>query len=279
MSKIIAVVLRKGGVGKTTTAQHLAHALAMMERRVLLVDVDAQGSLSQRYEQSLIRGTLTDVLGGANDPTKTLQDVISLTYIKNLFLVAANEELDETNRRLDGVQNKEFVLDLLFRGTPLPFDYVIIDTPPGKSNLQTAALVAADEVIVPVQLAPMGFEGFEGIDRMILEARTSQQIRGQIRLRYRAIVPTFFSSGEITSDGFYEALLSARHPDMENEPLPLSMPVVETTAFERASTPIQIADTRRARTIFEMRHEGEGSPTARGQEAYIQLAQMVNAHG
>jgi len=282
VTRIIAVALQKGGVGKTTTAQHLAHALAMRGHKVLLVDLDAQASTTQRYDASAIKGTMADVLGVDGPPTKTLREIVIPTYQENLYLAPASEELARSDVRLGADQGGAFVLDVMFREQKLPFDYLILDTAPGRSNLLTAALVAADEIIVPVQLSPMGFEGFAAIDETIMDARRLQSIRGQVRLRYRAIVPTFYSRGEIVSDGFLEALKESEHPDYEGQPLPLApMPIPETTAFERASAPIVFETERgpvqRARTIFEMPSDGPDSPTERGKEAYMKLAEFVDA--
>lgn len=274
MTRIIAVALQKGGVGKTTTAQHLAHGLAFFGRRILLVDLDSQGSASNRYDQALIRGTLTDVMGGRGEPTKKLKEIISQTYVENLLLVAGDGELEFTENRLASVQDWQFKLSLLF--AKLPFDYIILDTPPGKSRLQKAALVAADEIIIPVQLSPMGFEGFVGVNRAIDVARASQQIAGGVRLRIRAVVPTFYRQGERVSDSFLAALKSTEHPDYSGDPLPLApLPVIETTAFEQVSAAVSVGNGYRARTIFEVSGPA-GSPTARGQEAYMRLAEFVD---
>ncbi len=280
MTRIIAIALQKGGVGKTTTSQHLAHALALMGRKVLLVDLDSQASTTNRYDQEFIRGTLSQVLGGRGDPTKKLKDIVSPTYVENLFLVAANEELATTDNRMRLEPNPDFRLDILFRQQSLPFDYVIFDTAPGKSQLQKAALVAADEIVVPVQLSPMGFEGFKAIDATIAEARESQRIQGQVRLRYRAVLPTFYSALENISQAFYSILQEAEHPDYAGEPLPLApMPVPETTAFEQVSASVLFDDgIRRARSIFELASGGDNTPIERGQMAYMKLAEYVDSY-
>lgn len=281
VTKIIAVALQKGGVGKTTTSQHLAHALAMRGRQVLLMDLDAQASTSKRYDVNKLRGTMADVLGVEGPPTKTLREVVVPTYQQGLFLAPSSPELAQTDARLATNPKAPFVLDVLLRDERLPFDYIILDTAPGRSHLLIAALVAADEVIIPVQLSAMGFEGYEEIDKTIEQARELQGLRGDVRLRYRAVVPTFYSRGEIVSDSYLSALTESEHPDYYGQPLPLApIPVPETTAFERASTPIAFetddGTIYRARTIFEMPLDGTDSPTARGQEAYYKLAEVVD---
>lgn len=281
MTRIIAVALQKGGVGKTTTAQHLGHALAMRGRRVLLVDLDRQASLTKRYDQAPIHGTMADVLGVEGPATKNLKEIVVPTYQENLWLAPGSGALAKSDARMGAERGAEFKLDVLLRGEPLPFDYVIIDTAPGISLLLLAALVAADEIIVPVQLSPMGFEGFADIDETIAEARQLQQLRGEVRLRYRAVVPTFYSRGQIVSDAFLDTLRELEHPDYAGHPLPLApLPVPETTVFEQVTAP-DVFDTpdgavERSMTIFEVAAEGTDSPAARGQEAYYKLAEYVD---
>lgn len=277
MTRIIAVALQKGGVGKTTTAQHLAHALAMRGKDVLLVDLDSQASTTRRYDQTTMKGTLSDVFGAAGPPTKILREIIVPTQQEHLFLVPASEELALTDDRLSLEGGAEFKLDVLFREETLPFDYIILDTAPGKSKLQMAALVASDEIVIPVQLSPMGFEGFKDIDASIAKAREFQSLRGEVRLRYRAVVPTFYAQGQIVSDQFLDALRNAEHPDYAGRAIPLSpLPVPETTAFEQASAPLPFGSIVRAQTIFDLPTGGEDSPTWRGQQAYYQLAEYVD---
>ena len=282
MAKVIAVALEKGGVGKTTTAQHLGHALAMRGRGVLLVDLDQQASLTSRYDLKATNGTMADVLGVEGPPTKALKDIVVPTYQDHLYLAPADGRLALTNERLATADDGAFTLKVLLIDSHLPFDYIIMDLPPGASKIMTAALVAADEVIVPVQLTPMGFEGFAAIDESIENARRLQNISGGVRLRYRAIVPTFHAENEVASRAFMASLENSEHPDYADRRLPLSAPIPNTTAFVRASARYKFETesgaARRAKTIFEMPVHQPGDPTERGQAAYMQLAEMVDEY-
>ncbi len=279
MTRIIAVALQKGGVGKTTTVQHVGHALATLGRTVLLLDLDSQASLTNRYDLTGLRGTLSDVLGAEGPPTMTLREIIIPTYQENLFLAPASENLVYTNKRLSTQSMSELALNKLLRSERLPFEYIIVDTAPGRSELQFAALVAADELIVPVQVSPMGFEGFYAIDKVIAEARDAQEQTGGVRLRYRSVLPTFYAQGEKVSDSFLLTLGRAEHPDYAGEPLPLApLPVPETTAFEQVSASMRHGDSIRAQTIFEIPAGGDDTPTARGQRAYMELARYVDEY-
>lgn len=283
MTKIIAIALQKGGVGKTTTAYHLAVGLAMRDRKVLAIDLDPQGSLGGLFNTAAAHYTIADVLGvGTPDdpPQATLRQAVIETHLENLWLApgglgSADTRLKRTDSRLSAMMKGVYLLDMALHSDPLPFDYVVIDTPPGKSALLMAALVAADEVIVPVQLSPMGFQGFGGIDDTIQEARDLQEVRGEIRLRYRAVVPTFYSQGEVVSDGFLQALRNAEHPDYEDAPLPLTLPVTQTTQFEKASAAREVGGVRRALSIWEMPAD---NVVMRGRAAYEDLVEKVVAY-
>jgi chromosome partitioning protein len=282
VTKIIAVALQKGGVGKTTTAQHLGHALAMRGRKVLMIDLDPQGSLSNRYDQAAIKTTMADVLGvgGENEVLEPLQAAVIPTHQRGLYLAPCNYRLTRSDTHLGEKTGGHHQLDRLLNDQPLPFDFVVLDTPPGKSNMLLAAMAAADELIVPVQLSPMGFEGFALIDETVTEARELQDIRGKVRLAYRFIVPTFYSMGQQVSDSYLETLQELEHPDYAGELLPLSPPVPETTHFEKASAPRPIPTNgsmiERALTIWEMSQE---DIVVRAGNAYMELAQGVEAYG
>ena len=276
------MALQKGGVGKTTTTQHLAHALGMMGRSVLMIDLDPQGSLTNRYDRESIKGTMSDVLGrGVGAPAhKGLKEIVIQTHEPNVYLAPSGLDLADSDKHLDRIEDGAYLLDMMLRDAPLPFDYIVIDTPPGRSALLVAALVSADELVVPVELSPMGFEGFTQIEETVQHARRLQRVRGTMRLEYRAVVPTFFERGQQISDAFLGALRDSEHPDYADVPLPVSEPVPETTAFEQASAPRTVATSdgdviRRALTIWEMGHE---KIIVRAGDAYEKLAELVDAY-
>ena len=272
-TRIIAVALQKGGVGKTTTAQHLAHILAMRGRKVLLMDLDPQGSLTSRYHHNWTN-TLADVVDG--DEQLGLMDVIVPTHEENLWLAPGGAGLKDADTYLDREKTGSYFFDRMLNDAEVPFDYVVMDTPPGKSALLIAALVAADEIIVPVQLSPMGFEGFSAIDETIAQARDLQSLRGEVRLSYRAVVPTFYTSGQIVSDEFLKELEKSDHPDYTETQLPVSTPIVFTTRFEQASARRQVGEHYRALAIWEVSKEEIVERAAR---AYADLALSVDSGG
>jgi chromosome partitioning protein len=282
VTKVIAVALQKGGVGKTTTVQHLAHAMAMRGHNVLMIDLDPQGSLSNRYDQTAFKITMADVLGvgGENEALEPLKKAVFRTHQSGLYLAPCDYRLMRSDTQLGEKTGGHHQIDRLLNDEQLPFDFVVLDTPPGKSNMLLAALAAADDLVVPVQLSPMGFEGFALIDETVTEARELQDIRGNVRLAYRFIVPTFYSMGQQVSDSYLETLQELEHPDYAGELLPLAPPVPETTYFEKASAPRPVPDNgnmvERALTIWEMPSE---DIVVRAGSAYMSLAEGIAAYG
>ena len=224
---------------------------------------------------------MADVLGvgGEDEQLQPLQKAIVETHVSGLYLASCNARLGRSDTWLTQKQGGALQIDRLLNDQPLPFDYVVLDTPPGKSTLLVAALTAADDLVVPVQLSPMGYEGLSGIDETVTEARDLQDARRNLRLVYRYVVPTFYQRGQQVSDVFLEELHALEHPDYADQPLPLSVPVPETTHFEKASAarsvPSNGGAVRRALTIWEMPQE---DIVVRAGNAYLDLANRIDAY-
>jgi chromosome partitioning protein len=157
MSIVLAIANQKGGVGKTTTAVNLAASLAVAEQRVLLIDMDSQGNASSGvgHPASRVERGVYDVLRGE----AALAEVTLDTDLPNLSLVPASPDLAAAEIELGGEQDRATRLRDALAEVRGRYDYVIVDCPPSLGLLTLNALVATDEVIVPMQCEYYALEG------------------------------------------------------------------------------------------------------------------------
>lgn len=162
--RIIAFANQKGGVGKTTTTVNLATALCAMGQRVLLVDMDAQGNATTGLgvDKTKIRKSSYDVLGGMSKP----YEVAIETKVPRLSIVPSTMDLSGAEVELATAKNREGRLRDALR-VSMPYDYVLIDSPPSLNFLTLNSLVAADAVIVPMQCEFYAMEGLTQLYKTI----------------------------------------------------------------------------------------------------------------
>ena len=165
---IIGVVNQKGGVGKTTTAVNLGAAIAKLEKKVLLIDFDAQSNLTTHLglgvkeelegnsapAESTDFPTIYDVLKGQ----KSIHDVI-MNRSSNLDVVPASLLLSAADLELGGVVGRELILRRAIQPIKDKYDVVIVDCPPALGLLSLNALAAVEKVIVPVQSEYLALHG------------------------------------------------------------------------------------------------------------------------
>lgn len=157
MGRIIAVVNQKGGVGKTTTAVNLSAYLAHLGKQVLLVDIDSQANATSGLgldHRNLEFGIYEAIIG-----VKPIQQIIKRTIQSGLKIAPATISLAGAGVELVSLDNREFRLSNILEDLKKDFDFIIIDGPPSLGLLTINSLVAADEVLIPIQSEYFALEG------------------------------------------------------------------------------------------------------------------------
>ena len=171
MARIIAVVNQKGGVGKTTTSVNLAASLAEQGKRVLLVDLDPQGNATtgSGVDKKTIERTVYQVLLGLGEVASIRTTSESGKY----DLLPANRELAGAEVELVELPNREGRLKAALAVVEGDYDFVLLDCPPSLSLLTINGLVAAREVLIPMQCEYYALEGLSDLVGTIKRVRSN----------------------------------------------------------------------------------------------------------
>ena len=249
MTRIFAIANQKGGVGKTTTAVNLAAGLALGDKRVLLIDLDPQGNSTTAcgLDKHAFHPTANELLLGEQD----INACIHASQCGDYDVIPANGELTTAEVRLVSKIGREMVLRLALQNILARYDIVLIDCPPALNILTVNALVAAQDVIVPMQCEYFALEGLSAL------MGTIEQVRSAVNpdLRIFGVLRTMF--------------------DGRNN---LSQEVSQQLEAHFGSTLFQTVIPRNVR-LAEAPSHGLSviayDPSSSGAQAYVQLAQEM----
>ncbi|MDO5398722.1 MAG: ParA family protein [bacterium] len=231
MCKVISIANQKGGVGKTTTTVNLGKGLSDMGKKVLLIDFDAQGSLTESLGYSNpdeIPSTISDLMQNVIEDRPLNFKSCVLHNDEGIDIIPANIELSGMETILVNIMSRERVLKELISQLTDSYDYILIDCTPSLGMLTINALVASDEVIIPVQAHFLPAKGLEHL------MRTISKVKRQINpgLKIGGILLTMVDRRTNFAKSISELIRNTYGNDLRvfQSEIPLSIRAAETSA-------------------------------------------------
>lgn len=247
MTNKIAVINYKGGTGKTSTVVNLAHGLALLGQRVLIVDIDPQGSAGY-YLGLEPEFTLYDALLNLKPITSCI-----INARENLDIICSNERLFAAELKLAAQPRRESILATLMTSVT-GYDTILIDCPPSMNLLNQNALTFAEELVIPVS---MEYLSLVGIRQLLKNIEMVNRILGK-DLKVRKVVPTFYDPRNQKTKVIIDSLERV-FPGCLSSPIRSSVSLSEAPGFRE--------------TIFEF------DPKSKGASDYLKLSKEVLNNG
>lgn len=181
--RVIAVANQKGGVGKTTTVGNLGIGLAKWGRKVLVIDADAQGSLTASLgftEPDKLEISLANILENVIKEEEMEADYGILKHEEGIDLMPGNIELSGLEVSLVNVMSRENVMRSYVESVREGYDYILIDCMPSLGMVTINAFACADSILIPVQAAYLPVKGLEQLIKTI--GRVKRQINRKLEI-------------------------------------------------------------------------------------------------
>ena len=192
MGKIIAFSNQKGGVGKTTTCVNMSAYLASLGKKVLIVDMDAQGNATTGlgYDKSRLEKSIYNVLIEGED----IEEVSLKTNIENLYLLPSSIDLAGAEVELVQLKNRDKRFSEAIEKVRDKYDYITVDCPPSLGLLTINALAAADGAMIPIQSE---YYALEGLSQLINTIKLITRLNS--RLKVEGVILTMYDGRALVS--------------------------------------------------------------------------------
>jgi len=228
MGRIISVVNQKGGVGKTTTAINLGAYLANAGKFVLIVDLDPQANATSGIGvdfQALEQGVYQAVLGQVR-----MKDIVQPTAHETLRIAPATQDLAGLNVELVDMERREHKLHEALLEIRHDYDYILIDCPPTLGMITINGIVAADEILIPVQAE---YYALEGLGQLL---ETVNLVRDRIRpdVDILGAVLTMYDGRTKLSEDVLQELYKYFPRNIFRAVVPRSVRLAEAPSFGRS---------------------------------------------
>ena len=256
--KTIALANQKGGVGKSTTAASLGVGLARQGKKVLLVDADAQGNLTQMLgwaQPDELSPTLADLMGKVITDQPITPGEGILVHREGVHLLPANIELSAMEVTLVNTMSRETVLKQYLSSVSDKYDFALIDCMPSLGMLTINALTAADSVIIPVQADYLPARGLEQLLKTV--ARVKRQLNP--KLEVDGILLTMVDNRTVFSREMCQKVRQNYGTRVLMSEIPRSVRAAEISAV--------------GKSIYEY------DPNGKATQAYEKLTKEVLGHG
>ncbi len=251
MANIIAVANQKGGVAKTTTVIHIGVAIAELGKKVLLLDLDPQGHLGEGF--GIVTDDLEVEMSNVLEGSERMADIVIPEIRPNLDLAPSNIRLADMELTLVNLRFRETKLKKALNPISRRYEYILIDCPPSLGLLTVNALIAANQVLIPMASE---YYSMLGVSLLI---KTIDMIKheGNEDLSILGIVHTHHKMRTIHA----REVIDRTKAEVGDEICVFDIPVNDSTRFPEA--------VGQGKTVFEV------APDIQGAEAYRKIAKEI----